>query len=176
MIDAYDYAGINTLVDVGGGNGTVLSAVLKKNPAIKGILYDLPGVIERAKKNLADAGLASRCQTVAGSFFESIPPGGDAYQMRHIIHDWTDAQCHTILGHIRRVIPQHGKLLVIEMVIKPGNEPQPAKWLDLNMLVLPGGRERTEAEYREMYAKAGFKLERVVATPTEVSVIEGRPV
>jgi ubiquinone/menaquinone biosynthesis C-methylase UbiE len=176
MIDAYDYAGVNTLVDIGGGNGTVLSAVLGKNPAMKGILYDLPDVIERAKKNLADAGLAARCQTIAGSFFESAPPGGDAYQMRHIIHDWTDEQCHTILGHIRKVIPKTGRLLVIEMVIKPRNEFQPAKWLDLNMLVLPGGRERTEAEYRDMYARAGFRLERVVPTPTEVSVIEGRPV
>jgi len=175
MIDAYDYSAINTLVDVGGGNGTVLIEVLKKNPAMKGVLYDLPGVIERAKKNLESAGLASRCQTIAGSFFESAPPGGDAYQMRHIIHDWTDEQCHTILSHIRKVMPKHGKLLVIEMVIKPGNAPQPAKWLDLNMLVLPGGRERTEAEYRDMYAKAGFKLERVVPTPTEVSVIEGKP-
>jgi ubiquinone/menaquinone biosynthesis C-methylase UbiE len=176
MIDAYDYTGVNTLVDIGGGNGTVLSAVLQKNPTMKGILYDLPGVIERAKKNLADAGLASRCQTIAGSFFEAAPPGGDAYQMRHIIHDWTDEQCHTILSHIRKVIPAKGRLLVIEMVIKPGNVAQPAKWLDLNMLVLPGGRERTEAEYREMYAKAGFRLERVVPTPTEVSVIEGKPV
>ncbi|MBI1831039.1 MAG: methyltransferase [Planctomycetes bacterium] len=175
MIDAYDYTGVHTLVDIGGGNGTVLIAVLKKNPTIKGILYDLPGVIERAEKNLADAGLASRCQTIAGSFFGSAPPGGDAYQMRHIIHDWTDEQCHTILSHIRKVIPKTGRLLVIEMVIKPGNVAQPAKWLDLNMLVLPGGRERTEAEYREMYAKAGFRLERIVPTPTEVSVIEGRP-
>ena len=176
MIDAYDYTGVNTLVDIGGGNGTVLTAVLKKNPAMKGILYDLPGVIERAKKNLADAGLASRCQTIAGSFFESIPPGGESYQMRHIIHDWTDEQCHTILGHVRKVIPRTGRLLVIEMVVKPGNEPQLAKWLDLNMMVVPGGRERTEAEYRDMYAKAGFRLERILPTPTEVSVIEGRPV
>jgi hypothetical protein len=176
MIDAYDYAGVNTLVDIGGGNGTVLAAVLKRNPAMKGILYDLPGVIERAKQNLADQGLSSRVQTIAGSFFESAPLGGDAYQMRHIIHDWTDEQCHTILSHIRKVIPKTGKLLVIEMVVKPRNEPQVAKWLDLNMLAIPGGRERTEAEYRDMYAKAGFRLERVVATPTEVSVIEGRPV
>jgi hypothetical protein len=176
MIDAYDYTGINTLVDIGGGNGTVLKAVLGRHPNIKGILYDLPGVIERAKANLAEAGLSSRCQTIAGSFFEAAPPGGDAYQMRHIIHDWTDEQCHTILSHIRKVIPKTGRLLVIEMVIKPRNEFQPAKWLDLNMLVMPGGRERTEAEYRDLYAKAGFKLERIVATPTEVSIIEGRPV
>lgn len=174
MIGAYDYAGVNTLVDIGGGNGTVLKAVLSKHPAMKGILYDLPGVIERAKNNLAE--VAPRCQTIAGSFFESAPPGGDAYQMRHIIHDWTDEQCHTILGHVRKVIPKTGRLLVIEMVVEPGNAYQPAKWLDLNMLVLPGGRERTEAEYREIYARAGFRLERVVPTPTEVSVIEGRPV
>jgi len=176
MIKAYDYAGIETLVDIGGGNGTVLIEVLKKNKQMKGILYDLPGVIERAKENLANAKLAKRCQAIAGSFFESAPPGGDAYQMRHIIHDWTDEQCHTILSHIRKVIPATGRLLVIEMVIKPRNEPQPAKWLDLNMLVLPGGRERTEAEYREMFARAGFNLERIVPTPTEVSVIEGKPV
>lgn len=173
MIDAYDYTGINTLVDIGGGNGTVLKAVLTKYPAMHGILYDLPGVIERAKKNLADLG--PRCQAIPGSFFESAPPGGDAYQMRHIIHDWTDAQCHTILGHIRKVIPKQGRLLVIEMVIKPGNAAQMAKWLDLNMLVLPGGQERTEAEYRELFAKAGFRLERIVPTATENSVIEGRP-
>jgi len=176
MIDAYDYTGIRTLVDIGGGNGSVLSAVLAKYPTLHGILCDLPGVIERAKANLADAGVAGRCQTIAGSFFEAAPPGGDAYQMRHIIHDWTDEQCHTILSHIRNVIPADGRLLVIEMVIKPRNEPQPAKWLDLNMMVIPGGKERTEAEYRAMYAKAGFRLERIVPTPTEVSVIEGRPV
>ena len=176
MIDAYDYTGVTTLVDIGGGNGTVLAAVLKKYPAMKGILYDLPGVIERAKKNLADAGLAARCQTIAGSFFQSAPSGGDVYQMRHIIHDWTDEQCQTILGHIRKVIPKTGRLLVIEMVVKPGNVPQPAKWLDLNMLVLPGGRERTESEYRAMYAQAGFQLTQIVPTPTEVSVIEGKPV
>src|SRR5438876_4822638 len=106
MIDAYDYTGVNTLVDVGGGNGTVLIEVLKKNPAMKGILYDLAGVIERAKKNLADAGLTARCQTIAGSFFESAPTGGDAYQMRHIIHDRTDEHCHTNLNHISNVIPK----------------------------------------------------------------------
>ncbi len=176
MIDAYDFSGINTLVDIGGGNGTALVEVLNRHPTMKGIVYDLPGVIERTKNHLADAGLASRCQAIGGSFFESVPPGGDAYQMRHIIHDWTDEQCHTILGHIRKVIPASGRLLVIETLIKPRNEPQPAKWLDLNMLVLPGGRERTEPEYAKLYAKAGFRLDRVLPTPADVSMIEGRPV
>jgi hypothetical protein len=96
--------------------------------------------------------------------------------MRHIIHDWTDEQCQIILSHIRKVIPQTGRLLVIEMVVKPRNEFQLAKWLDLNMMVMPGGRERTEAEYADLFAGAGFRLERVVPTSTEVSIIEGRPV
>jgi O-methyltransferase domain/Dimerisation domain len=176
MIDAYDFSGIGTLVDVGGGNGTVLTAVLKRNPALKGVLYDLPGVIERATKNIADVGLADRCRAVPGSFFEGVPPGGDAYMMRHIIHDWTDEQSLTILRHCRKAMPANGRLLVIEMVIEPGNAPDVAKFLDLNMLVLPGGRERTAAEYRDLYAKAGFRLERIVPTPAPVSVIEGRPV
>ena len=177
MIDAYDFNGIGTLVDVGGGNGSLISIVLKKHPRLKGILYDLPNVIDRARANLAANGVADRCLAVAGSFFESAPPGGDAYLMRHIIHDWNDEQCVTILSHIRKVIPTQGRLLVIEMVIQQGNGQQvAAKFLDLNMLVLPGGMERTEAEYRALFEKAGFRLERIVPTPTEVSVIEGRPV
>ena len=176
MIDAYDFTGIHTLVDVGGGNGTVISTVLKKYPAMKGILYDLAGVIGRAKDNLAKMGLAERCQTVVGSFFEAVPGGGDAYLMRHIIHDWTDEQCRTILGHCRKVMKSGQRLLIIEMVVPPANEPGAAKFLDLNMLVLPGGQERTEAEFRQLFASAGFKLTRVVPTTTEVSVIEGTPI
>jgi hypothetical protein len=168
MVDAYDFSGINTLVDVGGGNGTVISTILRKYPALKGI-------IERAKVSLQLAGLAQRCQTVSGSFFESVPEGGDAYLMRHIIHDWTDEQCRTILGNCRKVMKPGHRLLVIEMVVPPGNEPGLVKFLDLNMLVIPGGQERTEAEYRQLFASTGFKLTRVVPTTTEVSVIEGAP-
>ncbi len=176
MIDSYDFSQFQTVVDVGGGNGTVLSAILRRNPKVKGILFDLPGVIERAKENLAKGGLADRCQTVAGSFFEKIVPGGDAYLMRHIIHDWTDEQCRAILGNVRKVIPASGKLLIIEMVIPPGNEENIGKLLDLNMLVMPGGQERTEAEYKKLFELAGFRLERIVPTKTAVSVIEGKPV
>ncbi len=176
MIDAYDFSGIGTLVDVGGGNGSLLSMVLKKYPTLNGILYDLPNVIDRAKANLASNGVADRCVAIPGSFFEAAPPGGDAYLMRHIIHDWNDEQCVTILRHLRKVIPPQGRLLVIEMVIQQGNGQQvAAKFLDLNMLVLPGGMERTEGEYRALFAKAGFDLVRIVPTPTEVSVVEGRP-
>jgi ubiquinone/menaquinone biosynthesis C-methylase UbiE len=175
MIDAYDFGQFKTVVDVGGGNGTVLAAILRKHPGVHGILFDLEGVIGRAKENLAKAGVANRCQTVAGSFFKSVAPGGDAYVMRHIIHDWTDEQCRTILGNIRNVIPNAGKLLVIEMVIPPGNDANLGKLLDLNMLVMPGGQERTEAEYRKLFESSGFKLERIVPTKTQVSVVEGKP-
>lgn len=175
IIDAYDFSRFQTVVDVGGGDGSVLIPLLHRYPRVRGILFDLAGVIERAGPNLANTGLAERCQAVAGNFFESVVAGGDAYLMRHIIHDWTDEQSLTILRNIRKVIPAHGKLLVIEMVIPPGNEPHFGKLLDLNMLVLPGGQERTEAEYRQLYAEAGFRLERVVPTKAEVSIVEGRP-
>lgn len=173
MLDAYDFSSIKTLADIGGGNGSVLIATLQRNAHLQGILYDLPGVIERATPRFEEAGLASRCQLIAGSFFDSIPAGADAYLMRHIIHDWTDEQCLTILRHIHAVIPDHGRLLVAESVIPPGNAPFFGKQLDLNMLVIPGGQERTAAEYQELFAAAGFRLTRIVPTNTELSVVEG---
>lgn len=174
MTDAYDFSGIGTLADVGGGNGSLLITVLKKHPTLRGLLYDLPGVVERAKANLQAAGVADRCQVIGGSFFESVPAGADAYLMRHIIHDWDDAKATTILKNIHRVLPSDGRLLVVEGVIPPGNGPSFSKLLDLTMLVLPGGKERTEREYRDLFSAAGFDLARIVPTASEVSVIEGR--
>jgi ubiquinone/menaquinone biosynthesis C-methylase UbiE len=175
IIDAYDFSQFGTVVDIGGGNGSVLVPLLQRNKNVRGILFDLANVIERAKPQLAAAGIADRCDAVAGDFFKQVVPGGDAYFMRHIIHDWTDEQCTVILRNIRKVIPPHGKLLVCEMVIPPGNEPNIGKLLDLNMLVIPGGRERTAEEYDALFAGAGFKLERIVPTSSTVSVVEGRP-
>lgn len=175
MVEAYDFSGIGTLIDIGGGNGSLISTVLKRYPSMRGILYDLPHVVERAKPNLQAAGLADRCQAVGGDFFREVPPGGDAYLMRHIIHDWDEAKCLTILGNCRRVMGPTSRLLVVEMVIPPGNEPSWGKWLDLNMLVLPGGQERTEPEYCDLFSKAGFRLSRVVPTQSLVSVLEGLP-
>jgi hypothetical protein len=172
MVEAYDFSRFAALADVGGGNGSLLKAVLQKHLRLKGILFDLPHVIERARPNLAAAGLAERCQLVSGSFFETAPSGVDAYLMRHIIHDWTDEQCLTILRNIHRAAPAGATLLLIESVIQPGNEPSFAKLLDLTMLVIPGGKERTEAEYRSLLASGGFELKRIVPTAAEVSVIE----
>jgi hypothetical protein len=175
MLDAYDFAGVGTLVDVGGGNGSLLTATLHRHAQLRGVLYDRPDVVERARPALKAAGLEERCRAVGGNFFESVPAGGDAYLLRHIIHDWYDEQCLTILRNCRKVMPPHGKLLLVEAVIPPGNGPFASKFLDLNMLVIPGGMERGEREYRELLAAAGFRLARVVPTATEVSVIEGVP-
>ncbi len=174
MTDAYDFSSIGVLADVGGGNGSLLTTVLKKHPHMKGVLYDLPGVTERAKANLKEAGLADRCTVIGGNFFESVPAGADAYLMRHIIHDWDDEKATTILRNVHQAIGQEGRLLVIEGVIPPGNEPCFGKLLDLTMLTIPGGKERTEEEYRTLFKAGGFELIRIVPTKAEVSVIEGR--
>ncbi len=172
MLDAYDFSGVGVLADIGGGNGSVLTAVLKKYPQMKGILFDLPGVTERAKAVVKTAGLADRCQVVSGSFFESVPKGADAYMMRHIIHDWDDEKSIRILKNIHKAMGQDGRLLVVESVI--GSEPSFGKLLDLAMLVIPGGAERTAEEYKKLYELAGFRLTRIVPTKAEVCVIEGK--
>jgi hypothetical protein len=172
MLDTYDFSDIGVLADIGGGNGSVLSAVLKKYPQMKGILFDLPGVAERARANVQALGLADRCQVVGGSFFDSVPGDADAYMMRHIIHDWDDEKSTKILKNVSRAMGKEGRLLVVESVI--GSESSFGKLLDLAMLVLPGGAERTEEEFRKLYEGAGFRLTRIVPTKAEVSVVEGR--
>jgi hypothetical protein len=174
MTDAYDFSDIPVLADIGGGNGSLLTTVLRKYPAMRAILYDLPGVTERAKANLQAAGLADRCQVIGGSFFESVPEGADAYLMRHIIHDWDDEKATKLLKNVHRAMGKDGRLLVVESVIPPGNEPAFGKLLDLHMLVIPGGKERTDHEYRTLFEAGGFHLTRIVPTKAEVSVIEGR--
>jgi hypothetical protein len=173
MLDAYDFSGVRDLADLGGGDGSVLTAVLQKYPAMRGILFDLPGVAERARANVAAAGLAGRCEVVGGNFFEAVPGGADAYLMRHIIHDWDDERASVILRNVHRAMGEGGRLLVVEGVIPAGNEPAFAKLLDLTMLVVPGGQERTAQEYEALYAAGGFRLTRIVPTQADVSVIEG---
>jgi ubiquinone/menaquinone biosynthesis C-methylase UbiE len=175
ILDAYDFSAFSSVADIGGGNGSNLTGILQRYPRLHGTLFDLPGVIGRAGKNIEKAGLSDRVHLVDGNFFESIPAGADAYFMRHIIHDWDDEKSHRILENIRRVITEHGRLLVVESVIPPGNEPFFGKLLDVTMLVVPGGQERTEEEYRTLFGKAGFRLSRIVPTQAEVSVIEGVP-
>ena len=173
MLAAYDFSGVKTLADIGGGNGSLITMVLQRYPQLKGILYDIDHVVARAKPRLEAAGVADRCQVVAGNFFESVPAGADTYLMRHIIHDWDEARCIQILKHVRAVLPAGGKLLLIEVVVPTGNEPSFGKLMDINMMLLPGGKERTADEYRALYAAAGFKLSRIVPTSGVMSLIEG---
>jgi SAM-dependent methyltransferase len=175
VLEAYDFSQFASLADIGGGNGSTISGILERHPHLQGTLFDLPGVIERAAKNVQQAGLAKRLRLVPGDFFQSVPSGADAYFLRHIIHDWDDDKALRILQSVRRAIGPNGRLLVVESVIPAGNEPFFGKLLDLTMLVIPGGQERTEEEYRALYKKAGFRLSRIVPTHAEVSVVEGLP-
>jgi len=175
MLEAYDFSGIGTLADIGAGNGEVLTATLRRYPNLRGLVFDLPAVIERTKANIDKAGLSGRCQVVAGNFFESVPSGADAYLMRHIIHDWDDDKSLTILRNCRQALGERGKLLVVEGLVPPGNEPALSKFYDLSMMVLPGGMERTEAEYRRLFEASGFRLTRIVPTSSWISVLEGEP-
>ena len=175
VTEAYDFAGIERPVDVGGGYGALLTAILQAHPRMRGVLFDLPHVVAGAKPKLEAAGLADRCEVVAGDFFETAPQGGDAYILKHVLHDWDDAQCAKLLGHCRRAMPDKGRLLVVEILISPGNKPDYGKYLDLNMLVMTQGRERSESEYRDLFQSAGFSLSRVVPTGSELSILEARP-
>lgn len=169
---AYDFSGMKTIVDVGGATGNLLTTILRRYPGSRGVLYDLPHVVRDAPALIQEGGLADRVTIEAGSFFESVPGGADAYLLSHIIHDWSEEQCLPILGHCRRAMNPASRLLIIEMVLPPGNTPHPGKLLDMMMLVGPGGRERTEKEYGTLLEKAGLRLTRVVPTESAVSVVE----
>ena len=174
VLEAYDFSGIGTIVDVAGGHGEVLMSILQKSPGMRGILFDVEHVLAGARPRIQAAGLADRLTTQAGDFFKEVPGGGDAYIMKHIIHDWDDARATTILENIRRVRQPGGRVILIESVIAPGNTPDLGKLIDLEMLVMPGGRERTEAEFRALFEGAGFQLTRIVPTKSPLSVIEAR--
>jgi len=176
VADAYDFSRFQKVADIAGGHGLLLASVLQRYPAVHGLLFDLPQVIDGAREAIHAANLDTRCETVAGDFFETIPAGADAYMMKHIIHDWDDEQSIRILRNCRRAMAPEGRLLVLEILIPRGNEPSFAKLLDLEMLVIPGGRERTEEEFRALYGAAGFELTAVIPTRSPISIIERRAV
>lgn len=174
ILDAYDFSSFGSIADLGGAHGSMLAAILDKHPGLKGVLFDLPPVIERAR-SVFPAALADRCDFVAGDFFEAVPQGAGAYLLRLVVHDWDDEHVLRILGSCRRAMRPDARLLVIEQIIPPGNDAHYAKLLDLEMLVVLGGRERTEAEFRALFEATGFELARTVPTETPFFVIEGVP-
>lgn len=173
ILESYDFSEMKTLLDIGGGNGSNITSILQKYPDMKGILFDLPHVIERAQPHIEQAGLNDRCDLMGGSFFESVPTGADAYFMRHIIHDWNDEKSLLILQNCHAAMPKNSKLLIVESVIPAGNEPFAGKFLDLVMLMIPGGKERTAEEYQSLFEQAGFELTRIIPTESELSILEG---
>jgi len=172
VLEAYDFSGIGVLADVAGGYGHLLAAVLKEHPKMKGVLFDVPYVLEGAPALLEKEGVADRVELMRGDFFESVPVTADAYILKHIIHDWYDEQNIMILKNIRSSMPDDGKILIVDTVIPEGNEPHFGKILDMEMLVSPGGVERTESEFRELLAASGLRLNRVVSTKSLVSIVE----
>ncbi|HVF47297.1 MAG TPA: methyltransferase [Pyrinomonadaceae bacterium] len=172
VVAAYDFSGIDTLADIAGGHGFLLSQILRAHPDVKGILFDMDHVIAGANEMLERHGVADRVETASGDFFTAVP-SADAYIMKHIIHDWDDERSIKIMESIHRAMIGDGKLLLVEMVVPEGNEPHPSKMLDLEMLTSPGGLERTPAEYASLFERAGFRLNRIVPTKSPFSLIEG---
>ena len=174
VLASYDFSSIGKIIDIGGGHGSLLASILEATPKAKGVLFDAPPVIEGAKRRFASEGLTNRCELVAGDFFKSVPPDGDAYILKWIIHDWDDERSIAILKNCHRAMAKDGKLLLVEAVVPPGSEPHFSKFIDLNMLVMTGGRERTENEYRTLLTASGFELSAITPTHSPLSVIECR--
>jgi hypothetical protein len=174
IVEAYQWSQFGTLVDVAGGVGSTLAAILRANPGLRGLLFDLPHVIERGREYIARQGdIAGRCRTQTGSFFDSVPAGADGYFMKHIIHDWDDEDCLRLLRNCREAMPNHARLLICERIVPAANEPSLAQVMDLVMLALTdGGRERTEQDFRDLLARADLHLARVVPTRLDNFLLE----
>jgi precorrin-6B methylase 2 len=182
LVAACDFSRFHTLVDVGGGNGTLIAAILAAAPKLRGIVFDRPSGNAGAPRQLKGAGVAERCEVVAGDFFRAVPPGADAYILKSIIHDWDDERSTAILKNCRKAISAGGKLLLVERVmpvrVEASQSHRQMAMVDIHMLVLAGGRERTEAEYQALFAAAGFELARIVPLPETAgtSLVEAVPV
>jgi hypothetical protein len=175
VVQSYDFSGIGKIIDVGGGHGTLIAAILQKYPQMTGILFDSPHVAERARESIASAGLARRCEVVGGDFFKSVPAGCDAYLLRWIIHNWDHERAITILRNCRQAMSASSRLLLIEMVLPAGNDLHPGKFLDFIMLTAQSGQERTEEEYDSLLREADLRLNKVTPTGSPLSVIEAVP-
>jgi C-methyltransferase len=174
IVGAYDFSAAKTVVDVGGGHGALLAAILESNPHLSGILFEMPHAVEGAKKLLQERGLGTRVEAIAGDFFEKVPEGGDIYLLKHVIHDWDDERALSIMRNCATVMKPGARLLLAEMIVSGPNEPDVCKLLDLEMLVITdGGRQRTEAELASLYRAVGLQFQRVVPTLAPVSLVEG---
>jgi O-methyltransferase len=176
VIEAYDFSGIHTLMDVAGGHGAILCEILTAYPNMKGILFDLPNVINEANCHICSLKMEHRCETITGDFFEQIPAGADAYYMQHIIHDWDDEKSLKILANVKKALEgrKDGRLIIVDAIVSEDSTPDMSKWLDLEMLLMPGGRERTRREWDSLFARAGFEITKTAPVAMSKSVIEAR--
>ena len=172
IVEAYDFSRAATVVDVGGGHGALLTAILRAHEELTGIVCDLPSVVPGTERHLAEAGLSSRAVAIAVDFFRALPGGGGVYVLKSVLHNWDDDACVAILKACRRAMSRQARLIVAERVVPPGNVPSEAKLFDVNMMVVTGGRERTEREYAALLAAAGLRLTRVIATRSALSLVE----
>lgn len=173
VVAAYDFSRFGTIADIGGGHGRLLAAILQAAPRSRGVLYDLPQVVDGAPAMLGKYGTADRVRVIPGSFFDSVPAGADAYVMKNIIHDWPDTEALSILRNVRAAATPGTTLLLIEGVIPDHDREFLGKWTDMEMLIGIAARERTEDDYRKLYQEAGFRLTRVVETASPFSLVEG---
>jgi C-methyltransferase len=174
VVAGYDFSAYPTIVDVGGGHGPLLAAILAATPGSRGVLYDLPSVVASAPSLLREHNVADRVRIAEGSFFDSVPGGGDAYILKNIMHDWPDEKAVQILGNVRAAAGSRATVLLVELVIPKHNRDFPGKWADLEMLLNLAARERTAAEYRDLLSQAGLRMTRVVQTASPLSVVEAR--
>ncbi len=174
LAGAYDFTPFSKVADVGGAHGHFIAAILNQNPHLTGILFDRPASIAASRQT--EVGRLPRLELIEGDFFKSVPQGADVYVIKKVIHDWNDEQSIAILRNCRKVVPPNGKVLLAETIVPPGNDPHQIKLIDVTMLAVTGGRERTEAEYAQLFSAAGFALERVIPTREGISLIEGKPV
>jgi predicted O-methyltransferase YrrM len=175
-LDRYDFSGRRVVVDVGGGRGDQILSILRANPTMRGILFDLPQVASDARAYLKASGVADRCELVTGDAFQSIPRGGDVYVMSRVLHDWADEKAAVLVANCRKAIPKDGILLIRDSVLPEGDAPSPAKQMDITMLIMTGGHERSEEEWRTLLAGSGFSFGKVRRTSSPFDLIEAQPV
>jgi O-methyltransferase domain/Dimerisation domain len=176
VVENCDFSRFDSIIDLGGGEGRLLAAILMANPRATGTLLDLPAATEAAGRYLGTEGLADRTHVVTGDLFASVPPGHDAYLLKYILHDFPDEKSLDILRVCRQAMRPRSRLIIIDAVMEPGNEPHPSKWLDLHMMVALGGRERTEEEFQALLSASGFALRSALPLPASTGVVEAEPI
>jgi hypothetical protein len=175
VLEAYDFSGVRTIMDVGGGNGSMALAILRSHPEMKGKVVDLPYIEPQAKQTIQAAGAAGRCEFQPCDFFQNVPPGADLHVLKFILHDWNDEECVQILRHSREALNPGGRVLIVEMLVPEEIRPDFVMLMDLNMLVMTGGRERTAKEFEKILNDAGFGMTRVIPTKSPFALVEARP-